>query len=348
MLPALKTLPAEFPSARAALDHLGSRVVQRATVPLSDLRLNPEGRLSHVGPLPIEVLQAVPVADVALRHLNSLVGIPSGYAHRIDAELHAKSFNRLAAERLASVIVVVERDIDDDGSPRALAVVRGASLGIDDELVLRHLDRIGARVGVTFDVGSMDVQVGDMGTFEVLPADAMSICGLIRNAHWSRKQPIARPSLDVSVFALRLICSNGAVLQRKLANGRLMSWGTHASIEEHLTRELARVLEFPTALLKRAAAAMRDTMPTEREHEDVGACIARHSSPDRARELLKTATSWWDHHNAVTAAGRAVRSPESRLALQIAGGEIFDGFIGQTRDRGVDRGPSSQRLRWVR
>ena len=122
MLPTLKTSPAEFSSAKAALDHLEGRVSQRISVPLRDLRLDPEGRLSHVGALPVPQLQAVPIADAALKQLNDLASIPAGYAARIDPDLHCESFARLAAERLTQVTAVVDRDRTDGESQRRFRI----------------------------------------------------------------------------------------------------------------------------------------------------------------------------------------------------------------------------------
>ncbi len=327
MLPHLKTSPTEFTSAREALDHLACRAIQRMSVPMRDLRLNQDGALCHAGPLPIQQLQHVPLTDAALAHLNALVGLPSGYAARIDPDLHANSFNRLAAERLATVTVMVERDVDDAGSPRVISVLRGVPRGIDDELVLDHLDRLNMPVMVQLGAGSMSVQIGDLGEVEVSAGDVLRACGSLRNVHWTGTHPAARPVLGVSVFTLRLVCSNGALVQRGLADARITTWGREADVMAHLQRELDRVLSFPTAMLKRTAEAMQNAMPSDEEHRAIAACITRHAGADRSHALLRTATSWWDHLNAVTASANAVRTVERRLALQVAGGEIFDQFI---------------------
>jgi hypothetical protein len=345
MLPHLKTSSIELASAREALDHLAHRVVQRVSVPLRDLRLDPDGNLSHQGPLPIEQLQRVPVSDVAVAHLNTLVGIPSGYAARIDPNLHSSSFNRLAAERLATVTVLVERDTDDASCPRAIAVLRGSAHGVDDELVLRHLDKLGLPVIVQLDVGGMSVQVGDLGEVEVGAGDALRACASLRNLHWSGAQPTPRPALNVSVFALRLVCSNGAFIQRGIADARVTTWGRQSDVASHLERELDRVLSFPLSTFKRAAEAMREDMPSDEQHRQVASFIARHASPERARDLLCTATSWWDHVNAVTAAANLARTAARRVALQIEGGRMFDEFIGRVQNGSLAPDRAQQRLR---
>lgn len=327
MIPTLTTAPVEFQSARAALDFLDRRVLQRFTLPLRDLRVGATGRLRHESPLPVAQLDEVPLTDAALDHLDDLTGIPRSYAGRIEPELHEHSLNELMASRLGLVTVVVEYEHGQPERRRVAAVVTGARSGIDDVAILRRIEQLGMSSLVTLHRGQTDVRFGRLDVVEALPADKIEVTAALRNDHWGSERATMRPALEVSVHLLRLVCTNGAFIQRVLADAKLVSWANRAAVDDFLDRQIERVLTFPANLLREVAGRMSTKIPPEREVARIGALIRRYIHKQHAEELLRTAVSWYDHWNAVTAAAHRVTSVDRKRRLQVEGGAILDKFL---------------------
>lgn len=327
MIPTLTTSSVEFQSAQAALDYLDGRVLQRFTLPLCDLRVSAAGRLRHESHLPVTQLEEVPLTDAALDHLDDLTGIPRTYAARIEPPLHEHSLNELMARRLGLVTVVVEYEHGQPERRRVAAIVTGARSAIDDEAVLRRVDKLGVSSLVTIHRGSLDVRFGRLDAVEVLPRDSIEVTAALRNDHWGAERATARPALEVSVHLLRLVCTNGAFVQRALAEARLATWANRGAVDDFLSRQIERVMTFPAARLKAAAATMSAKIPPEREVARIGKLLRRFVHKRHADELLRTAVSWYDFWNAVTGAAHRVGGVDRKRRLQVEGGAILDKFL---------------------
>jgi hypothetical protein len=327
MIPTLTTAPVEFQSARAALDYLDRRVLQRFTVSLRDLRVSETGRLRHDSHLPVSQLEEVPLTDAALDHLDDLTGIPRTYAARIEPPLHEHSLNELMARRLGLVTVVVEYEHGQPERRRVAAVITGARSGIEDEIILRRIEGLGMSSLITLHRGALDVRFGRLDAIEVLPKDTIEITAALRNDQWGAERATTRPALEVSVHLLRLVCTNGAFVQRALAEARLATWANRSAIDDFLSRQVERVLSFPAQALREAASVMATHVPPDREIDRIGKLIARYVHKRHADELLRTAVSWYDHWNAVTGAAHLVASADRKRRLHVEGGAILDRFL---------------------
>jgi hypothetical protein len=327
MLPVIKTREAEFHSAGAALAYLEGRAVQRFTVPLHDLRVDTSGVIHHTGPAPIEQLRGVPLTDTALNHLDALAGIPASYASHIEPDLHEHSLNELLERQLAAVTVVAECDRKEPESRHVVAVLPGSRPGIDDSMILQRIEAYGVGASISLRTGRMEVQFGSPAALEVLPGDELQGTGLLRNERWQFLKVSTTPTLEVGVYLLRLVCSNGAYARRVLAESRLMAWATRKEVDLFLDRQLTRILSFEAAVLKSAAAAMNESIPDEPERVRIRSLLARFLGAKRASALLDPTVSWWDHFNAVTAAANQVRSIPRRRRLQWEGGQILERFL---------------------
>jgi hypothetical protein len=327
MIPTLATAPAQFQSAHAALDYLDRRVLQRFTVPLRDLRVSASGRLRHDSSLPMTQLAEVPLTDAALEHLDDLSGIPRTYARSIEPDLHEHSLNELMIRRLGLVTVVVEYEHGQPERRRIAAVVTGARSGIDDAVILRRIEHFGMSSLVTLHRGQLDVRFGRLDAVQVLPRDTIELTAALRNDHWGTERAATRPALEVSVHLLRLVCTNGAFIKRGLAEARLFAWANQAATNEFLDRQFERVMSFPEKALRDAVARMSSEIPSEKDTAWVGRLLRRYVQKRRAEELLRTAVSWYDHWNAVTAGAHGVASAERKRRLQVEGGAILDRFL---------------------
>lgn len=327
MLPVFKTRTLEFSTPSDALAHLDRQVQQRFTVPLRDLRVTESGRLRHVGALPIDALHDVALTDTALDQLDSVVGIPRGYARQIEPALHEHSLNDLVQQHVASVTVVVTCERDEPDLRRASGVVVGARTPIEHVEVLRCLDARELPCSILLKPGELEVLIGMDRKFHPLPGDAYEIAGTLRNEHWSPVRARARSLLEVGVFLLRLVCSNGAYAARSIADGRLYCWTSRKNLHELIHREIDHALSFSEQSLARAVERMSETMPEEPERAHVSRTLERAVGQQRARELLASAVSWYDHFNAVTAAAHVPAEDDRRRSLQVAGGAVLDKFL---------------------
>lgn len=328
MLATLKTMEVEFHSVEAALDYLSGRVVQRFTVPVHDLTVTAQGRLTHAGAVPIADLRDLPLTDTAMAHLNSLAGIPAHYAAQIDAELHAHSLNELLQKRIAAVTVIVEVEKQEPDKRNVEALLPGSRLGVDDTLILQRIAARQLSAAVRLHSGQLDVHVGDGTALEVLPGDEVRISAELRNERWGTTSAAARPMLEVGLYLLRLVCANGAYAQRALAESRLMAWATRKEIDVFLDREIERVLTFQPRMLSDAVSMMSETMPTDEERAKFATVIRRFMGKKRAEELLADdVVSWWDAFNLATAAAKEITNASRRRRLQIAAGEYLERFI---------------------
>jgi len=327
MIPTLTTAPAQFQSARAALDFLDRRVLQRFTVPLRDLRVSASGRVRHESSLPMTQLTEVPLTDAAVDHLDDLSGIPKVYARSIEPELHEHSLNELMARQLGLVTVIVEYEHGQPERRRIAAVVTGVRAGVDDAVVLRRIEKLGMSSLVVLHRGHLEVRFGRLDAVEALPRDTIEVTAALHNDHWGRERAVMRPGLEVSVHLLRLVCTNGAFIQRGLAEARLVSWANQAATDDFLDRQFERVLSFPEKALRSAVARMNEEMPSEQDVERIHKLLARYVQKRAAEELLATAVSWYDHWNAVTAGAHRIANADRKRRLQVEGGAILDRFV---------------------
>lgn len=323
----LTTQEMRFQSFGDALQHLDRLGYQPIMVAINNLRVAPKGGLSYCGSIPIGSLIQTPLTDTAVQQLNGLVEMPQGFANKIDPKLHAHCLNERFQDQDGTVTVMVEYDKKEPENRRVVAVVLGSGSGISDALILNHLQSCGLCGCVRMRSGQMEVYFGDAATSEVLPGDEMQVRGVLHNAHWGQTKATTRPSLEISIYTLRLVCSNGAYIKRVLAEGRLMSWASRQQIEQFLDRQLNRVFAFQETVLKEAVALMSETIPEESECEEISRLISRVAGTKRAENLLREAVSWWDHFNAVTAAANQVESIQKARKLQIEGGALLERFL---------------------
>ena len=330
MLPTLKTDPIEFSSASAALDDLESRVVQRFVLPVRDLRIDADGRASHVGLSRIGDLQELPVTDVVLRQVDGLAGIPSHYAENIEPALHEISLRDLLSRRLSVASVFVEHDRGEPESRRVVGVVPGARAIVPHEIVLRRLVELAVESTVRMHGGAMDVHFGGADLVEVFPRDSIDLRGLLRNNQWGDDES-RRPVLEVGLWLLRLVCANGCHALREIASGRAFAMSTERDLVRFVERQLGRVLEYPRAALQAAAERMAESIPGDEERSRVRALITRHAGLESAEPIMADVVSAYDLWNATTGAAHRARTEAGRRRLQVAGGAMLDDWLERTK-----------------
>ena len=324
-LSTIKTIPSEFNNTAAALEYANSRGSQHHLLRTDNLILAQEGLLTHHGGAQTAFC-GLPVTDVALAQLNSLLGIPISYARRIDSTLHAYAVNRHLHNLDGSVTVVVEFDKADPDNKQIAAILPGACLGIDHVVILQQLESAGVKTQVRFTSGAMEVEFGTPNLVEVLSEDYVQLTGHFCNIRWGSKAS-TRPSLEASVLWKRLICSNGAYLQRALATGRLMQLASRQQAAQFVGKQISRLQGFEKTVLLPAVEQMNQSNPQEEEHERVERLISRLAGTETAQELLSSAVTWWDEFNAVTAAANRGVSQNNARKLQIEGGAMLERFL---------------------
>ena len=326
MLTTKKTIPMEFCTAAAALEYVNGRVYRRHLIETHNLEVDKEGTLTHNTSFP-KAFSEIPLTDIALGQINSLVGISKTYSDRIDPNLHAYSINKLLKKLDATVTVVVESSRNNPDNQRIAAFLPGACSGIDDVIILERLEFWNMRTHVRIKCGQMDVLFGNPDLLEVLPGDEVQINGALHNLRWGHNRATVNPTLEASVFWKRLICSNGAYINRVLAKGRLMNLASRQEAARFVDLQVERIRNFQKNVLKQAVARMSETIPNESDYEEVTRIITRLAGAKTAEELLKDAVSWWDHFNAVTAAANVVDNVEKQRKLQIEGGAMLERFL---------------------
>jgi hypothetical protein len=268
------------------------------------------------------------MTDVAVSHLDMIAGIPANYSGRIDHALHAESLNELLRDQLAPVTIIIEYDRDEPERRHASAILLGGRHGIDDTLVLRALDRHAVNGVVVMRPGMMEARFGDGSSVETLSDDVFHLNGILRNDHWVSARARVRPALEFGVFLLRQVCANGAVVQRSLAEGKLMAGCSARQLDAFLDRKIQQALEFPARVLPEAVRRMTNEIPEEFERQQIERLLRRHVGRERAEKLLEGSLSSYDFMNVVTAAAREVGRPEQRRALEIYGGGMLDRYLG--------------------
>ncbi len=326
MLTTQQTMPMDFGSAAAALEYVNARVYRRHLIETHNLEVDKEGKLTHCSSYPV-AFSEIALTDIALQQINSLVGISKAYSGRIEPSLHAYSINKLLKRLDATVTVVVESSRKNPENQRIAAVLPGACTGIDDVVILERLEFWSMRTHVRIFSGQMDVYFGEPDMLEVLPGDHVQINGTMQNIRWGHHRATTNSSLEASVFWKRLICSNGAYLNRVIAKGRLMNLASRQEAARFVDIQVERIRNFQRNVLKRAVEVMSETIPSELEHEDVTHLITRFAGEKTAEELMGDAVSWWDHFNAVTGAANQVENWEKQRRLQIEGGAMLEKFL---------------------
>lgn len=326
MLTTQNTISMNFGSAASALQYVNARTYRRYLIDTQNIEIDKEGKLSYVGMSP-RLFAEIPITDVCLQHINSLVGITPPYSNKIDPSLHAYSINKQLKKLEAMVTVVIESSQKNPDHQKVVAFLPGACSGIDDLVILQRLEYWNLTANIEIRSGQMDVFFGNPDLIEVLPYDQVNLQGALRNIRWGQTRSKTNPSLDVSVFWKRLICSNGAYIKRDLAAGKLMNLASKQEVIQFLDRQFERINNFPQITLKNAVAIMTKNIPEESEHDEIKQSITRSAGDKIADELMITAVSWWDHFNAITAAANKVENLEKQRKLQIAGGAILERFI---------------------
>ncbi len=330
VLPTIRSTPAEFGTASAALEFVGGRIAQRFILPLRDLAVDQQGRLSHVGAQRIEPLRGLPLTDDALEQLHRVLGVPSAYAARIEPALHETSLRELLVRHLGIATVIVEHASGEEERRTVVAVSPGARATVPNEVVLDRLVSLGVDAAVTLRGGLLDVRFGGAGLVDLLPGDGVRVRGALRNDAWGQDRA-GRSSLEVSMFLLRLVCENGLFAQRELASRRAHSWSSSRDLSEFVARQIGRVLSFPQESLKGAAARMSDEVCSDEGRATARRVIARHVSDDAAHAMLTDAVSAYEVMNAITGAAHHARTAAGALQLQMAGGALLDRYLPRSR-----------------
>jgi|GEM_PF-6747492 len=319
-----KTITGDFKTPAAALKHLNSRTQRNNLIQTHNIHLDKDGLLHHHSQ--VKAFDGLPLTDVAAEHLNSLVGITPAYSNLIDPSLHAHSVNQLLKKMDGSVSVVVSSSNEDSDNKHIAAILPGACPLIDDKVILERFEFWGVKAHVRLDGSSMDIFFGNPNVLEVLPEDHVQLSGSLRNFRWGQKA-FNRPSLEVSVYWKRLICSNGAFIQRALATGRLMSLASKKEVATFIDAQIKRSLSFETTILLPAIEMMSQTIPNEEEHNEIVRLISRYAGAKTAETIISNTVSWWDEFNAVTSAANQVSNIDFQRKLQIKGGEMIEKFL---------------------
>lgn len=218
--------------------------------------------------------------------------------------------------------VIVEHEQGEPERSRVAAIVAGAQFGIEHAIILKHLRDAELPARVQLHAGDMDVVIGAPSDVEVLPGDLMQVSGSLRNVYFG-----ARPSLEVSLFLLRLVCTNGAYALRQVAGGRLASWSTIRQARAFLDQQLGRIASFHGGALQGAVQRMSDDLVEPEEHQRVELLLSRLAGAERARNLMSDAVSSYDVLNAITAAANQVAERARQRQLQVLGGEYLERYL---------------------
>ena len=324
-LSTINTITCEFNSTAAALQFANSRGCQHHLLRTDKLVLTKDGLLTHHGGTQT-AFEGLPLTDIALEHLNSLVGIPSSYARRLDNPLHAHNINQLIHQMDASVTVVVTFDKNNPEKKHIEAIRPGGCFGIKDAVILQELENADVASKIRFSPGAMEIDFGTPDILEVFSEDYVQLTGKIQNIRWGQKAS-TRASLEASVFWLRRICTNGAYLQRNLGTGRLMQLASHQQAAQFVAQQIQKIQTFEKTVLLSAVKTMNQTIPSDSEHQHIERLISRAIGQETTEQLLSSAVTWWDEFNAVTAAANQGLSENKSRQLQIEGGAILEKFL---------------------
>jgi hypothetical protein len=325
MLTTVKTFSLEFKNPAGALQHFNSQNENRHLVLTQNLRMSTDGRLSHSGGI-YNAFDGIPLIETALKQLNSLLGISESYSNQIDPKLHAHSINELLKTLDASVSVVVSSNAVNPDQQHISAILPGDCCGIPHSIIVERLEFWGLRAKIQVNGGEMRIEFGTPKLLEVLPEDHVKIMGVIHNTRWTQRAS-TRPSLESNLYWNRLVCSNGAYLQRVLGKGRLMSLGSKKEASIFVDSQIKRILSFEQEKLIPAVKTMAETIPNEDKHHELEKLLTRSIGEKKASELLGTVVSYWDEFNAITEAAHYTTNQNKARKLQIAGGELLESFL---------------------
>jgi hypothetical protein len=316
-----KVQPLESNDLRSALAAMLPRRHLAVLVPLENLRITEGGRLTFenlaLADLPSSGL---PLSELALTQLDHQVGISARYASRIDPSLHADSINRLVGQSRGVVRVVVS--IHEEGDAFIEAVTLGAHQFVPPSRVLTKLVEGGLEGQVRLHEGLMVVRF-TLGTpaVEVLPGDIFEVYGELRLRTWGPRGQ--GPMLQASVFTLRLVCSNGAVVaRREMLTKALTVNETLRLVDAHV----ARVQAFETPALRGAAQRLSQALPSDEELSQARHRLEKAVGEESAKRLLGPVNSRFDLMNAYTEAAHKVGATKAR-ELQELGGSMLDAVM---------------------
>ena len=325
MLPnTVKERKLEFDTPAGALQHLNSRGERRHLLQTQNLSINSEGFLSYSNTG--FSLEDIPLTETALQQVNSIVGITESYSNKIEPKLHAHSINELFRSLDASVTVVVSYDQENSDNKHICAILPGDRSGVHHSIILQRLEFWGLPSQISLKGGQMEVQFGTPKILEVLPEDYVEITGRLTNVRWNNRAS-TRPLLESSLFWKRLVCSNGAYLQRVLGKGRLMNLASSKEVGNFVDLQLKRIDKFEKEQLIPAVKTMKNTMPEEEEYNRIQKMITRSIGEEKASELLNIAVSYWDEFNAITEAAHHTTNENKIRNLWITGGVMLERFL---------------------
>lgn len=329
MLPNIKKVYSqEFDSAAKALQHVNSRIRQNHMLQTYNISVDAEGLVSHNGGYRNSAFEGVCLTDMASSQLHSLIGIPQSFASKkeLDYKIHAHLINKFLKKIDGCITIVIESDAKKPEKRHIAAILPGGRSQIDNKIILERFEFWGLKTIVKFENGSMQVKFGDRNMVEVLPNDNVQLMGHLSNVCWGTRATMS-PQLEASIYWKRLICSNGAFIERNLGKGRLMSFASRQETANFVDRQIKRVLSFNKTVLLPAVELMDSTIPKDREYEEVNRILKRYVGQERTDILLQSSVTWWDQFNAITAAANQVNSDKKRQELQIRGGAILDRFL---------------------
>ena len=296
--------------------------------------------IAETGTVSVEGEQ-FPCTQLFLESLSHRIEMPLEYAHRIDFELFKHNFDRRKQETCSGVVVRVSRGAainlcrERHYPARTLDVV---------ETLPEKIRRWTFHEAVVSDRGVDLSWLDESVRLDPRPGDTV-VGGLrVSNSETGFRQ------LTAAVFALRLVCTNGAVVP---TTRRVVRWSddprvTYAASVRKFVEEL-NLLEPPREELARSYAAVVDRFLVDREVVALWRRVSRVVGPDEAdrtlgvvrqeRRLLFaqvrgrhgpqpdmwTELAAYDVHNRVTAWARG-QGLLRRRRLEEIGGEMLRSF----------------------
>lgn len=329
MLPNIKKVYSlEFDSAAKALEHANSRIQQSHMLQTHNISVDAEGLVTHNGGYRSSAFEGISFTDMASSQLHSLIGIPQSFASKkeLDYKTHAHLINKFLKKIDGCITIVIESDAKKPEKKHIAAILPGGRSQIDHKVILERFEFWGLKTQVKLENGSMKITFGDRDTVEVLPNDNVQLMGHLSNVCWGTRGTM-RPQLDASIYWQRLICSNGAFVERNIGRGKLMSFASRQETANFVDRQIKRILSFNKTILLPAVELMDSTIPKDGEYEEVNRILKRYVGQEKTDILLQDSVTWWDQFNAITAAANQVNSDKKRQELQIKGGAILDRFL---------------------
>lgn len=318
MIPLTEVQEERFASVDNLLGRIASRGGPEAVLPLQQLSLGVDGCLRFDS----RIAQMTPAGFGSL--LDTL-RIPATYATEVcDEELLADSVNRLARRQDRKVKVhMAEGKVENITDAKVSAIT-------NQLLVEFCRDELAASSDITLAGPKLRIIVTQRTSREILPGDTFASGWELTNCE------AASAPLQVRVYTVRLLCTNGAISTRDQGGFRRAA-SQRGDVLPALTAvrsclQSFHELDFLEAGIKRASET-----PVGTDLDPLQSRLRQVFGADgyEARfATLSSETTWFDVYNHLTAAAR-MYSYAGRRMLEELGGDLMNWFASGAQEQGL-------------